>query len=208
MGAVVLAWVMALALWQAPATMPQSRVILLPDANGKVGALLVTRVGADQAAVTLDKAFETASVSNAGALASHAATRSVSEEMAALRERFGAALSARPPAPRSFVVYFGSGPAVEFIAAAGPVLEELRQFLASHPAPEIMVIGHTDSVGSNASNDRLSYNRAFAVRDFLRGAGIVANTLEIAGRGERELAVPTADEVAEPKNRRVEILVR
>ena len=131
-----------------------------------------------------------------------------SEDVAKTRTRFEAVLAARPLAPRSFVVYFENGPAVAFIAAAGPVLDELRTYLAAHPAPEITVIGHTDRVGSEASNDLLSLNRAIAVRDFLRDAGIKAQSIDISGRGEREPAVPTADEVAEEKNRRVEISVR
>ena len=57
-------------------------------------------------------------------------------------------------------------------------------------------------------NDTLSLKRAETVRTALIAAGIAAGQIEIAGRGERELAVQTADEIAEERNRRVEILVR
>ena len=47
-----------------------------------------------------------------------------------------------------------------------------------------------------------------AVRDVLVRSGVKAHSIEAAGRGEREPAVPTADEVAETRNRRVEIQIR
>ena len=70
------------------------------------------------------------------------------------------------------------------------------------------MIGHTDRVGSVEDNDRLSIQRAESVRDQLVKAGIAASMISIAGRGEREPAQATADGVAEPANRRVEISVR
>ena len=71
-----------------------------------------------------------------------------------------------------------------------------------------MVIGHTDSVGGLEANDKLSRLRAETVRDILIAAGVPENKIEIAGRGEREPLVKTANEVAEAQNRRVEISVR
>ena len=71
-----------------------------------------------------------------------------------------------------------------------------------------VVIGHTDTVGSRESNDELSRQRAASVRAMLIEAGFPADKMEIAGRGERELLVPTANEVDEPRNRRVEINIR
>jgi outer membrane protein OmpA-like peptidoglycan-associated protein len=74
--------------------------------------------------------------------------------------------------------------------------------------PDVQVIGHTDAVGSNAVNDPLSRQRADVVRSGLVARGVPADRIVASGRGKREPAVPTADGVAEPRNRRVEILVR
>jgi outer membrane protein OmpA-like peptidoglycan-associated protein len=105
------------------------------------------------------------------------------------------------------LVYFVSG-RDELTPDSGPILEQVKAELARRPAPEIAVIGHTDRVGKLETNDALSLKRAQFVRDALVGAGIDASQMEVSGRGEREPLVPTADEVAEPKNRRVEINVR
>jgi outer membrane protein OmpA-like peptidoglycan-associated protein len=80
--------------------------------------------------------------------------------------------------------------------------------IASRPAFEVMVIGHTDTVGGLEANDKLSLRRAAAVRDILIAAGVPGEKIELAGRGERETLVKTGDEVAEARNRRVEISVR
>jgi outer membrane protein OmpA-like peptidoglycan-associated protein len=84
------------------------------------------------------------------------------------------------------------------------VLAELKQ----RPLPDIVVIGHTDSVGSLASNDKLSLARAERMREIIIALGIPAERIQAAGRGKRELLVPTGDNVSEPRNRRVEIDVR
>ena len=74
--------------------------------------------------------------------------------------------------------------------------------------PEILVIGHTDRVGKLEANDSLSVQRAESVKKLLLAAGIAAGSMEVSGRGEREPLVPTADEIAEERNRRVEINIR
>jgi outer membrane protein OmpA-like peptidoglycan-associated protein len=84
------------------------------------------------------------------------------------------------------------------------MLDELRR----RPSPDILVIGHTDRVGGDEDNDRLSLQRAERVRASLVAQGIAAQSIRAAGRGEREPVVQTADGVDEPQNRRVEINVR
>ena len=71
-----------------------------------------------------------------------------------------------------------------------------------------VVAGHTDAVGSSTFNDELARKRADAVKAMLIGRGVPADDIVAIGRGKRELLVPTADGVAEPRNRRVEIIVR
>jgi outer membrane protein OmpA-like peptidoglycan-associated protein len=71
------------------------------------------------------------------------------------------------------------------------------------------VTGHTDRAGSLQHNDRLSLTRAKRVRDELVRRGVAPAKLgNVSGRGERELLIPTPDNVFEPRNRRVEIGVR
>jgi OOP family OmpA-OmpF porin len=182
----------------APAP-PPDRVLLLPDADGKVGAVVVTSASGEK---VLNAAYAGVAVDAKGVMAD------AIESEASVKARYGVALDARPPRPQSFMVYFVSGSATELAPESKLVFEQIKSALATRPAPEITVIGHTDSVGKLESNDALSSGRATTVRDQLRAAGIHAAAMEVSGRGERELLVPTADEVDEPRNRRVEISVR
>jgi outer membrane protein OmpA-like peptidoglycan-associated protein len=172
--------------------------VLMPDQEGKTGALSVESGG--QQAV-LDRPYASARVTEPGRMAAGAVT----EQEA--RQAFGAALEAQPARPTAFILYFLEGQD-ELTPDSRLLLGRILDEIARRPAPEIVVIGHTDRVGALAYNDALSLRRAERVRDELVKVGIAADRIRVAGRGEREPLVPTADEVAEARNRRVEINVR
>lgn len=87
------------------------------------------------------------------------------------------------------------------------VLDSFARTLQDDPAVHIRVIGHTDSTGTEALNDRLSLERAQSVRDYLVDRGVAASRIEIAGRGSREPVASNDTAEGRAKNRRVEILV-
>ena len=183
---------------EAPRPVPD-RVVLLPDASGQAGAVVLrSSSGIEQ---RLDKAYLGAEVARDGGVAVS------QQEPAEIEARFRSLLDARPPAPVSFTVYFRSG-GNDLTPESRAILDQVRAELGRRPAPEIQVIGHTDRVGRQEANDELSIRRAGTVRDILIAAGIPGDQIETAGRGERDPLVPTAEEVAEARNRRVEISVR
>jgi outer membrane protein OmpA-like peptidoglycan-associated protein len=107
----------------------------------------------------------------------------------------------------SFTLFFIFGtdtPTPESAQFLGQVSGEVGR----RPAAEVIVIGHTDRVGSDQQNDALSLQRAERIRQELVRLGIATDSILTVGRGEREPLVPTEDEVSEPRNRRVEITVR
>jgi outer membrane protein OmpA-like peptidoglycan-associated protein len=172
--------------------------VLLPGATGSPGALSVTHPGGES---RLDSPNSAASFNASGALQ----TGPIAD--AEVRQHFGAALDAQPRRPTSFTVYFLTD-SDEVAQESSASLARMLDVVASYPAPEIVVIGHTDTVGSDEYNDRLSLQRAERLRSRLIERGIAATNITASGRGKRELLVPTADQVAEPRNRRVEIVVR
>ncbi|MEO8856657.1 MAG: OmpA family protein [Burkholderiaceae bacterium] len=178
---------------------PGSKVVLLPEADGRVGSVIV-KTDANQQVVST--AYGSASTNASGAI------KTQSEDPTFVKQHYAATLDARPPAPVSFVLYFEFGSAVDIAPAFKPVLEQLLAAMPSYPAPEITVIGHTDRVGTLEANDALSLQRAYTVRDLLLQAGVKADSITAAGRGEREPVVSTDDEVPEQKNRRVEVNLR
>jgi outer membrane protein OmpA-like peptidoglycan-associated protein len=181
------------------ATAPsQDLVVLLPDKDGKVGTLVVQN---QKGSAVLNTAYATARTAPDGSVARGTASQSE------IKEAFGGALSAQPPRPISFTLYFESG-SDEITAQSKQEVKRILAEMARREAPDITVIGHTDLVGSDPTNDALSLQRAGRVKSMLIGMGVPAERILIAGRGRREPLIPTADGVIEPRNRRVEISVR
>ncbi len=90
-------------------------------------------------------------------------------------------------------------------AGAESVLDAVATEVKKRGATAIEIVGHTDSSGSNAYNEKLAIRRANAVRDALSARGLDVSVMQTDGRGERELLVKTADNVREPANRRAQI---
>lgn len=86
-------------------------------------------------------------------------------------------------------------------------LEELATFLTDNPTVEIMILGHTDAVGSDAANQKLSEGRANAVRSDLIMRGIDGNRITAEGRGESEPVADNETEEGRALNRRVEFTI-
>ena len=175
----------------------KERVVLLPGADGRTGALAVSTAKGE---AILASPYATVEVRDGKVVQ----TTSSAEEV---RGRYGKLLDAQPPRPRSFVLYFHFD-RIDLTEDSERMLERMKNELAAAPSAEVVIIGHTDTMGSDSTNERLSLKRAEIVRAALISIGIAPSAISIAGRGERELAVSTADEVPEPKNRRAEIKVR
>lgn len=173
-------------------------VVVVPAADGHIGMVVVER---DGERAVLNQAYAASRIAGYGG---PQVSRLPEEEV---RSSFAGVLSALPARPISFLLYFVTGSDIltdESKAEFARMLDELRR----RPAPDILVIGHTDTVGALEANDRLSLQRAERLKAEFEAEGIPALRVTAAGRGERELLVPTGDGVDEPRNRRVEINVR
>ena len=190
-----------MALLAACAASPDIRnelVVLLPDKDGTVGVVSIETTAGSE--LVLDTALASAQIGAAGGAISDASQDQV-------QAIFSEALAAQPPDPISFTLYFKTG-GTELREASKPVLKALFETVAARQAVEVQVTGHTDLKGSIRGNDKLALKRAEAVAAMLIDQGIQTTRVRAVGRGEREPLVPTADGVAEAKNRRVEIIVR
>lgn len=192
MPVLVVAVMVALAIITAT---PVETVTVLPSADGHVGTVVVQRGETQQ---VLHQAYATSSSAQAEVMV-------LSPQ--AIQSTYGKALHALPAQPATFLLYFVTG-TDELTDESKRELEKVLSAMRARPLPDVLVIGHTDTQGDADGNDRLSAQRAETVKGFLVGIGIPAERIRTAGRGERELLVPTADNVDEARNRRVEINVR
>jgi hypothetical protein len=129
--------------------------------------------------------------------------------MTSARIRFGAfalalALAGPAAAQEERTVFFALGSDRLDAEAAQTVAEAAADYAATG-STSISIVGHTDTTGSREYNQRLSQQRAETVRDALVARGVPEEELVLAWRGQDDLAVQTADNVAEPLNRRAEI---
>jgi outer membrane protein OmpA-like peptidoglycan-associated protein len=176
----------------------QALYVVLPSATGKATGGITIDDG--KTVTLLDRPYE-AVESRAGKSAP------VQESKGDIGVIFRQAEAARPILPHHFRLYFildRDQLTPESQAHYRAVFDDIRQRLAY----EVEVIGYTDTLGTLPYNQRLSLKRAAAIREALVRDGLARDAIKIAGRGKLDLLVPTADQVAEPRNRRVEIWVR
>lgn len=172
-------------------------VVLLPERDGRSTAVTVQQ-GGNQA--VLSQPYAAAHLTGSGPQAYQSSAQEV-------QTYFAAALAAQPAASAQFTLYFVEGKD-ELTDDSKRLIDSVFAEIARRPVPDIVVIGHTDRVGSDAFNDTLSRQRAEVVRMALLARSMAPDKVTAIGRGKREPIVPTADGVAEPRNRRVEIQVR
>ncbi len=120
---------------------------------------------------------------------------------------FGEALSALPPPPRRFTLHFRFD-SDDLTNEARALVPEILKSVTARSVPDVVVVGHTDTAGTSASNFDLGIKRANVVRNLLVEAGLETSAIEVISHGEADLLLPTPDETPEPRNRRVEIAIR
>lgn len=174
-------------------------VVVIPDtADGHIGAVVVEASGNK---TVLDTAYAGATPGSGGAM------KPVTADAKEVTEIFGTALTAQPTPPKVFTLYF-TNDSDQLTADSKGAFEEVFLEAKRRKVAEVVVTGHTDTMGDGAYNDTLSLQRAKAVSKLFVAGGLTPDQVIAAGRGERELLVQTADNISEPRNRRVEITVR
>ncbi len=107
--------------------------------------------------------------------------------------------------PKSYLVFFDFNKS-DLTPQAVSIVNQAAANAGPAKVTQLTVTGHTDTVGSDAYNMRLSRRRAESVAAQLEKDGIASSEIEIVAKGKRDLLVPTADGVKEPQNRRVQIV--
>ena len=178
----------------------QTLTVLLPDSDSNT----VGRATVSNASGTAN--LETARDSTLVSASEPPAPVAVLSE-SEVRRIFQDALSALPPPPQRFTLYFRFE-SNELTDESRAMLPEILKAITGRPVPDLVVVGHTDTTGTRAANFELGRTRALMVRALLVAAGLDPAVIDVASHGESELLVQTADETPEPRNRRVEISVR
>lgn len=180
-------------------TLPRSYIVLVPDPDGAVGEVTVSGQKGQQ---VLRRSGQVAGADGSPVDMTLGADQ--------LSGAFGEATAAQPMRPEHFMLYFISG-GTRMTAESESLFADILNRWKSRDQQtmtEVVVIGHTDTVGSAEGNNVLSMQRAKAIADRLRTAGIRLSAVTMESHGEKHPLFPTADGVSEPRNRRVQVTIR
>lgn len=175
-----------------------SRITLLPDQDGHVGAVTVTSAKGQQ---RIDEAYGTVFVDGAGA----APKPSPGMDPQAFAQAHRALLDAQPPRSCSFMLNFEFD-SVELTPKSRKMLPEILRIVQSHMPTEVTVSGYADEAGTPEHNLVLSAQRARVVAALLKKS-VLDLPVEVQYFGDKHPLVPSRHGAREPRNRRAEIFV-
>ena len=179
---------------------PDNVFVLLADPDGHVGRIIVSN---PQGSQELNQARAATEVAGAN----QGPSTPTEMDQSQITRIFGEALSAQPSPPARFILYFDPN-STQLTAESRGLIPEVIRTIRERNSNDVSVVGHSDTTGNREYNYRLSLTRAEAVRQLILDAGIDPASLEITSHGKDNPLIPTGDNVAEPRNRRVEITVR
>lgn len=178
----------------------KTTVVLLPDADGKVGKV---DVSTDAGTKTLDQENEYTEVSSKGSMPKEPETMKQEQ----MQSTFKTAMAVLPDKPVSFLLYFTAGTS-DLTEESVKVIPDVVDSVRKREPSEVSIIGHSDTMGAADFNIKLSLERANSIKNMLIDKGVNMSKIEVRSHGEKDPVIKTGDGVPEPRNRRVEIMVR
>lgn len=109
-------------------------------------------------------------------------------------------------------VTFSSGLLFDFdsdrvLGESAKNLKTLAKSLDKYPGSDLLIVGHTDSLGTSAYNQDLSLRRARATAAYLTSQGVLYERIKSDGKGELEPVADNSTESGQARNRRVEVAI-
>jgi outer membrane protein OmpA-like peptidoglycan-associated protein len=179
---------------------PKSTFVLMPNPDGTIGEMTITT---DKGTQTLTEARQSVLVS--GKESAPGETKTMGEQE--IEAIFGKVIEIQPLPPIKFLLYFYFD-SIRMHAKSKKKIPLIVQATKERESMDISVNGHTDSAGDAQYNYLLSVRRAKGVQKSLIKSGINPDIITTTSHGEGNPLIPTADNVVEPKNRRVEVIIR
>lgn len=174
-------------------------IILVPDSEGHIGKAEVSTSAGTQ---LLENPSDMTIIS--GGTKPPSAVTPASPDFIATT--FREVLAIEPPPAQTFTLMFESGTA-ELTEASLKLIPEIVSASQSPIAISVSISGHADATGSAKLNDALSLERANQVKALLLQQGVKPALISVSSHGKGNPAIPTADGVVEPRNRRVVVIV-
>lgn len=199
MGIVVRLTLLFLLITLASSCAKRTLVALVPDPDGRTGSISVLN---EAGSVAIDAPYLATTIGDP----KERPAAPVHLDKKVLDKIFAEALSIESKRPLHFQLYFVKK--TRLAHDSEKLLPEIIAAIRERKSAYISVIGHTDTLGTEDWNMELSKNRALTVKDLLVKQGVDSNTIWTTYRGQEYPMIPSGDNVWEPRNRRVEVIVR
>lgn len=178
----------------------KTMVVLLSNPDGTTGAVNVSN---STGAIDITTANKATTISDRQS----SPTAPVTMEKQEIDALFSQALLAQPKPPAHFILYFISNSSM-LTEDSGQTIPAIMQAIEDRKSIDISIVGHSDTVGSDDYNYTISKGRAEEVARLLVSRGVMASHINTSSHGEGNPLVQTGDNISEPRNRRVEVIVR
>ena len=178
----------------------KTTVVLLTDPDGKVGTV---RVATNSGEVEINQEREATVVKGTESLPT--SPEILSEQ--AIEKDFSKVLKALPQQPTHFLLYFKIE-STQLASRSQNELPNILKHINDQKSQNISVVGHADTAGDEQYNLRLSQKRSSAIKGLLVKNGVPQEYIHSTSHGEENPLIPTLDNAPEPRNRRVEVIVR
>lgn len=193
-------FVLLLLLFTSGCATVKDTVVLVQDADGKVGQITVANKGGARTLTVPNTIVEVT-----GSEKSPSDPKRIDQSQ--IDVLFAESIKAWPAEPVIFLFYFLHN-STDLVAESKSYIAEVISAANKRNFYEISIVGHTDTTGTDEHNMRLSTARAEAVREALIAQGIRSDRINLRYHGKWDPIVPTGDNVSEPRNRVVEVVVK
>lgn len=177
----------------------KTTVILLPEQDNNASAVIVSN---DRSSITLEKPYSSATVGNAN---SKIDTKTIEKDK--VENDYKTLFQAEPLKPVSILLYFEFA-SDRLLPESAALIDDVLKIAKEREPSEVIIIGHSDSMGKADYNYKLALGRAKIVEKIIKDANIDLKNMSVTSLGENDPLVITGDNVSEEKNRRVEIMVK
>lgn len=179
---------------------PKTYVVLLDSPDGTVGEITVTNENGSR---TIDQAGYALGMNNKG----KPLGKPFQMEKREIEADFGRTMAMSPDPPIKFILYFNPDTTI-LTEESEQLVKQVLPAVSARKFPTIGITGHTDLVGEKGYNKRLAMKRAEAIQELLVTNAIDPGNISLTSHGENNPLIKTPDGVPEPRNRRVEVIVR
>ena len=179
---------------------PKNIVVLLPDPDGSVGRISVSN---QAGSVEMETPNQAVAIKDDQTVPS--APYDIKKEK--INAIFSGVIAIQPEPPVHFILYFKRD-STKLTSDSEKILSDIVASIKDKNSANISVIGHTDTAGDKNYNLNLSMRRAAAVSSLLVDRGIPQAHIQATSHGEENPLIKTEDNVNEPRNRRVEVVIR